>query len=184
MNAILKFPMPEDVQKKRALVADLRPDPVLRTFSRDDSRALLGVAQKVHRGTQILVELVDSHRDVANLAGIETVTIELGSERKNIERILDTLEESEKNQSDVRLSLEGLELLRRTEKLIAEAESNISRFTAPAPSVHQEQPPAAVLGQAGAKSTDAFVWGSLLIVGIMAIGVVVLAITTPGKSDP
>src|SRR6266404_3419802 len=95
MSAILRFPTSEGAQKKKGLAGDIRPEPVLRSFGREDSRALLGVAQKVHHGVGVLLDLVDSHRDTAREAGIETITIELASERKTIERILDTLEHAE-----------------------------------------------------------------------------------------
>lgn len=178
MTALLKFPVPEDAQKKRALVGGLRPDPVLRLFDREDSKSLLGVAQNVHQGTAILIDLVDSHREAARDAGVETVAIELGSERKNIERILDALEESERRGSDTKLSLEGLDLLRRAEKLLAEAQSNISRFTK-----HVPNTPAA-LGQVKASpSSDALLWGSLFLFGAVAVTVAVVAVVSSRKTD-
>lgn len=177
MTAILKFPVPEDAQRKRASAGGLRPDPVLRQFSREDSRSLLGVAQNVHQGIAVLIDLVDSHRDAAREAGVETVAIELGSERKSIERILDALEESERRESDTKLSLEGLDLLRRAEKLLAEAQSNISRFT-------KHVPNPVALGQAKASpSSDALLWGSLFLFGAVAVTVAVVAVVSSGKTD-
>jgi hypothetical protein len=174
MSAVLKFPVSEGVQKKRTLAANVRPDPVLRTFSRDDSRALLGVAQKVCQGISVLLDLVDSHRETARDAGVETVAIELASERKNVERILDTLEESELKGSDAQLSLDGLELLRRSEKLLAEATSNISRFTNHVPSEKKN-----LLGQTGkTPSSDTLLWGSLLLFGAVAVTVAMVAISS------
>lgn len=177
MTAILKFPVPEDAQKKRALAGGLRPDPVLRQFSREDSRSLLGVAQNLHQGIAVLIDLVDSHREAARDAGVETVAIELGSERKNIERILDALEESERRESETKLSLEGLDLLRRAEKLLVEAQSNISRFT-------KHVPNPVVLGQVKASpSSDALLWGSLFLFGAVAVTVAVVAVISSGKTD-
>lgn len=175
MSAVLKFPVPEGVQQKRTLVGNLRPDPVLRTFGREDSRALLLVAQKVFQGISVLLDLVDSHRETARDAGVETVAIELASERKNVERILGTLEEAELKGSDAQLSLEGLELLRRSEKLLAEATSNISRFTKYAPAGPGEKKN--LLGQAAkTPSSDALLWGSLLLFGAVAVTVAIVAI--------
>ena len=171
MSAVLKFPMSEGVQRKRALAGDVLPEPVLRTFSREDSRALLVVAQKVHQGISVLLDLVDSHRETARDAGVETVAIELASERKNVERILDTLEEAEIKGSDAQLSLEGLELLRRSEKLLAEATSNITRFTKYAPAEKKN-----LLGQAKTPSSDTLLWGSLLLFGAVAVTVAIVAI--------
>jgi len=172
MSAVLKFPTQEGVQKKRTLVAGVRPEPVLRSFSREDSHALLGVAQKVHQGTNALLDLVDSHRDTARDAGVETIAIELGSERDNVNRILDSLEESEVRQSDTKLTIEGLELLRRTEKLLADASSNMTKFVGPV----QQKGGRNLLGQGADRlPSDTLIWGSLLVFGVVAIAAVVIA---------
>jgi hypothetical protein len=133
MSALLRFPTQPATERKIALVEDLRPDPVLTTFDREDSRALLGVAQGVWKGLASVQDLIDSDRSLARRVGIETIAIELLAERTRIEGILSALEDAERTQKNAELSFEGLELLRRAEKLLTEASSNISRFTGPMP---------------------------------------------------
>lgn len=176
MNAILKFPTFGDAGKKRDLVDGIRPELVLQAFSREDAHALLGVARKVERGISVLMDLVDGHREVARVAGVESVAIELFSERKNLGRILDALEESERKKSGVELSLEGLEMLRRTEKLVAEAESNVARFSTPGR-------PASLRASSLVLSSDPFLWGTLAF-GAVTLVAVIIAIAFSGKSTP
>lgn len=175
MNPVLRFPVSDDFRRQKALVADVRPEPVLRTLGRDDSRALLEVAKKVHSGLGVLIDFVDNHRDTARDAGVETVAIELGAERKHLESILDTLEESEQAASDAKISLEGLDLLRRSEKLLAEASANINRFTKYVPEQRN------LLGQGVMPSSDSLLWGSLLLFGVVGIAVAIIAVNFSGK---
>ncbi len=177
MNPVLRFPVSGDFHKK----ADVRPEPTLQTFGREDSKLLLGVARKVHDGTKALLDLVDGHRTMAHDAGIETISIELGSERNNVRRILDALEDAEAGSSDVQLSLEGVELLRRTEKLVAEAQSNMGRFVGPmqVEKAQQQQVEKApnLLGKS-TFDTDTLMWGSLAVFGVIIAVVTIIAVQT------
>ncbi len=177
MNPVLRFPVSDDFRNK-AFGADARPEPTLQTFGRDDSKALLGVARKVHDGTKTLLDLVDGHRTMAHDAGIETISIELGSERNSVRRILDALEDAEAGGSDVQLSLEGVELLRRTEKLVAEAQSNLARFVGPAQveKAQQEAEKAPNLLGKSTLDTDTLMWGSVIIFGVIMATVAIIAV--------
>lgn len=131
---VLKFPRPgkdNSGQKERELAFNIREPRVLEKFELGQGQNLLGVAQKVISGCKALLEFIHANRDLSRQAGIETIAIELQAslENEGFERVLDTLEESAAEGKPVHLSIEGLGRLRRMETLLAEASSNINRFT-------------------------------------------------------
>lgn len=131
---VLKFPRPEkdnSGQKERELAFNIRAPKVIEKFDLGNSQNLLGVAQKVISGCKALLEFIHGNRDLSRQAGIETIAIELQSsiENEGFERVLDALEEAATDGKPVHLSIEGLGRLRRMETLLAEASSNINRFT-------------------------------------------------------
>lgn len=170
MNAnVLKFPAPDrdPSSEKKELIFNYRQRPVLSTFTNDEAKSLLVTAQRVYSGMVELIEFVDAHRETAISAGIETIAMELCAEHVALEEILETLEESVKRNSEAEITLEGLALLRRLEKLIAEASSNILRFTSVEPSHHPS-----LKGPSG--SSD--VMGPFAIFYAIAASLVVVAI--------
>lgn len=131
---VLKFPRPEknnSGQKERELAFNIREPQVLEKFELGQGHNLLGVAQKVISGCKALLEFIQTNRDLSRQAGIETIAIQLQSslENEGFERVLDALEEAASEGKPVQLSIEGLGRLRRMETLLAEASSNINRFT-------------------------------------------------------
>lgn len=171
MSALLKFPTSPALDKKICLIKDIQPDVQLSTFNQQDSAALLEVAQRVWRGLQPLIDLVDSDRALAGQAGIETIAIELMAERGRIGRVKDSLEDASRNQENAQLSMEGLELLRRSEKLLAEASSNITRFTG----VSARKPMGNSI--AADKGSNDLLLGSLLVFGVVLAITVIAAVT-------
>jgi hypothetical protein len=142
LSAVLRFPdAPKPESRKTELVFSFRPKPVMSKFGLDETKKLLATTQRVDAGTQSILEFVDAHRDLAAQAGVETIGIELSSERAALGYAIDALEEGVKKGEGVLLSEGSLALLRRMEKLIAEASSNLSRFSGKA------LPRPAVMGQ-------------------------------------
>jgi hypothetical protein len=169
MGAIHRFP------KAAGLVPEPRPAQVLKRFDRRESADLLKIARRLSESIEVLVEFVDAHRDVSNQAGIETLAIEMGSEKTALGEILDTLEDTVSREEPGEISLEGLALLRRLEKLVAEANSNISRFVSGSPSPRMSG------ASATPDSSDSFLWGSVVFFGIFAVAVVVIGLASSAK---
>lgn len=170
MSAVLKFPValkPES--RKTELVFNYRPKPVLSKFGKTEAEKLLLTAQKVALGMNQLLEFIDSHRADAVASGIETIAVELVSERQALGYMQDTLEDGVKTGEGVSLSEDGLALLRRLEKLISEASSNIARFTgkSPARGMGMTPDPAAV------GAPDLLI--PTIFFGLIAISVIVFA---------
>jgi hypothetical protein len=129
---VLKFPKGESGgSKERELAFNLRGPQKLEKFELGQSQDLLFVAQRVTSGCKALLEFIDLNRDLSRKAGIETIAIELSTslEGEGFERIMDALEEASAEGKPVHLSMDGLARLRRMEALLAEASSNINRFT-------------------------------------------------------
>lgn len=105
--------------------------PGMQVFDQARTRDLLAVLNHVLAAGRALIEFIDSDRNLARTAGVETIGIEvasiLGGDR--IGRLVDTIEESLSRNEPVSLSQEGLAELRRLERLLAEASNNIDRFT-------------------------------------------------------
>jgi hypothetical protein len=176
-GAVLKFPVPDrdpDSEKKE-IVFNYRQKPVHTTFTNTESKGLLFTAQRVYRGMSDLIEFVDSHRETAVEAGIETIAVELVAERGNLEAVIDTFEEGVKKDASVTITLEGLALMRRLEKLVAEASSNISRFTSVVG-------PSSYRPSLSGPSNTSDMMTPLIIFGVVAVSlVVVVALFSPKK---
>lgn len=175
-NALLKFPVPPEPENRRTeLLFNFRQKPTLLKFSREEAARLLGTAQKVESGLWALLDFVDSHRDDASLAGIETITVELVSERVPLGYIQDALEEAVAKDEGVDLTDESVALLRRMEKLLAEANSNVARFSpstmsGPSPS-YSSSPPASM------PSSNDLILPAAIFFGIVALGLIVVVLT-------
>lgn len=115
----------------RSLASNTRPAPVLEAFDQARTRDLLAVAHHALSGGRAFVEFIDSERSLAMQAGIETIGVEVSSilAGKRFDRLVSSLEDSVKENEPAQISLEGLSELRRMERLLAEASSNINRFT-------------------------------------------------------
>lgn len=175
-GSVLKFPVPDrdPSSEKKELVFNYRLKPVHTTFTNTESKGLLLTAQRVYRGMSDLIEFVDSHRETAIEAGIETIAVELAAERGNLEAIIDTFEEGVKKDASVTITLEGLALIRRLEKLVAEASSNISRFTSVGSSSYRPS--------LSGPSSTLDLMTPLIISGVVVVSlVVVVALFSPKK---
>jgi hypothetical protein len=175
MAALLKFPsVPQPESRKTELVFNFRPKPVLSKFEKVEAEKLLATAQRVESGMKALLEFTDSHREDARLSGIETIAVELASERAALENAVDALEDGVKKNEGVFLSENSLALMRRLEKLIAEASSNISRFSG-------KPSPVRSMGQAAAAQTNDLLIPAIFF-GLIALSVIAIAAwTTPRK---
>lgn len=169
MNAVLRFPEPpRQPDRKTELVFSFRPKPVLSTFNVEESKKLLGTAQRVAGALNRLLPYIDSHREEAARIGVETIGIELSSERAELSNVQDALEEAVQKNDSVQLSQSGLELLRRAEKLVAEADQNLSRFGKRPASLGSPASPDLLL--------------PVLFVGMIALGLAVI-VFSPRETD-
>jgi len=152
----------------------IRPKPVLKTFGPDDTLRLLAVARKTWASTEVLIDLVDSNRDAARDAGVETIAIEISSEKAKVIDVLNALEDAAKRGKSVELSNDGLAVLRRAEKLAAEAMSNLQRFA-----------PRSVLGISGSSvpAVPGVPGVGFLVAGLAVVVVVGVAWAFLGRSE-
>lgn len=164
MNAAIhSFPGRDEGRLDASL--GVRPKPTLKKFGPDDTIRLLGVARKTWASTEVLIGLVDSDREAAREAGVETIAIELSSERERLGDVLDALEDAAKHGKSTDLSGEGLACLRRAEKLGAEAMSSLQRFA-----------PRSVLGLSGLSGLSGPSVPALPGAGIMVAGLVLVVV--------
>lgn len=173
MNAALhNFPGRDEGRLDTSL--GVRPKPSLKKFGPADAVRLLGVARKTWASTEVLVDLVDSDREAARDAGVETIAIELSSEKERLGDVLDALEEAARQGKSADISNEGLAVLRRAEKLGAEAMSSLQRFA-----------PRSVLGLSGPSVPGFQVPGAgIMVAGLIIVAVVGLAWSCWGNGDP
>lgn len=126
---------PDDASRKksRELALGNKLAPTFESFSQEHSTSLLGVCRNILERASNLLSYVDDRRDVARLSGVETIAVELSSimEGGRMDRLLDALERSTLNGKPAQISLEGLQTLRRSERLLAEAADSILRFAGP-----------------------------------------------------
>lgn len=152
----------------------VRPKPTLKKFGPDGTVRLLGVARKTWASTEVLIGLVDSDREAARDAGVETIAIELSSERERLGDVLDALEDAARHGKSADISNEGLGCLRRAEKLGAEAMSSLQRFA-----------PRSVAGLSGlaGPSVPALPGAGIMVAGLVAVAVVGIAWAIFGGSE-
>lgn len=150
----------------------VRAKPVLKKFDAQDAVRLLGVARKTWASTQVLSDLVGSDRAAARDAGVETIAIELGTDRARLGDVLDALEDSARTGKPVEISNEGLEVLRRSERLGAEAMSNLARFA-----------PGSLPGLSGSSlpGTGTIVTG--FVTGLVVVSIVAIAWSLFGRGE-
>lgn len=103
----------------------------LEHFTCEQAKSLCRISRQVYRRGKALIEFIDYQRFLSMQAGIETIGIEVASliNSERVERLLDALDDAVEHEEGVDLTPEGLGMLKQVERLLAEAASNISRFT-------------------------------------------------------
>lgn len=187
MNAggLLKFPeKAPDKDAGKALALRARALPSLQAFDVDASKDLLGVCQAVIENARELLAFVDGNRAVAKQAGIETIAIELSGilEGGGLDRIQASLEHSALKDRSAQITLEGLARLRRAESLLAEANSNISKYSGRWKGKVLEHD--ALSGddvERAPGSSDLSLW--IPFVALTAVAIIVVALVMESKKD-
>lgn len=139
-----------------------------------NTKKLLGLSKYVMQGGRALIDFVDYNRTSARQAGVETIAVELSGiiDSGKIQSVYDSLHEAAFSGRDSKLSREGLTYLRRSERLLAEATSNLVRFSGISPGNLG-------LGRGnfslGASESAGFPTG-LLIIGTIIAVIILLAI--------
>jgi hypothetical protein len=123
-------PSPEGRARSKALALNLRPPQSFETFDEGKTKDLLGVARTSLDNAQAILEFTDANRQTARQAGIETIAVEIAAllQGERLERVLDALETSASREKPVQLSGDGLGVLRRLERLAAEAGRNLALY--------------------------------------------------------
>jgi hypothetical protein len=101
----------------------------------ESSRRLLGVTKDIEEAGRLLIEYTDMNRADARLSGIETIAIEIGSilEGGKLRQVRDALEEALEKSETPSISTEAFSKMCRAERLVADAELNLARFTGARP---------------------------------------------------
>lgn len=128
-GAVHKFPLAEN--HRDGLGPPPAQAPVVVSLGNVESSELLKISRDVLRRGRSLVDFLDSHRDVARQAGVETLAVEISGvlEGGRLQAVVDTLEESSRREATAQVSMEGFDAMRRVETLLAEAVRNIDRFS-------------------------------------------------------
>lgn len=107
------------------------PVPTKEPISNGRTVELLSISKKVMEGTRELLAFVDDNRDAARLAGVETIAIELAAmmEGERLTRVHSTLEKATLSGKDAEVTMDGIDRLKRAEKLLAEASGAIKKTT-------------------------------------------------------
>lgn len=128
-GAVHKFPLAEN--HKDGLGQVPSTPPVIVSLGNTEGSELLKISRDVLRRGRSLVDFLDSHRDVARQAGVETLAVEISGvlEGGRLQAVVDTLEESSRREATAQVSMEGFDAMRRVETLLAEAVRNIDRFS-------------------------------------------------------
>jgi hypothetical protein len=113
----------------------MEPSLILDAIDYLNTKKLLSLSKYVMQGGRALVEFVDYNRTAARTAGVETIAVELSGiiDSGHIQSVYDSLHEAAFSGRESKLSREGLTYLRRSERLLAEATSNLVRFSGAAP---------------------------------------------------
>lgn len=160
----------------------------LEHFTCEQAKSLCRIARQVYRRGKALIEFIDHQRFMSMQAGIETIGIEVASliNSERVDRLLDALDDAIEEEEGVDLTPEGLGMLKQVERLLAEAASNISRFTnAASPDWAQigDTLGRPALGQAQARSgsnMDLFsmVGAAAVLFGALALAVLVIKLAS------
>lgn len=172
MGAVLRFPIQSQPHLQGSL---LPPVPPLEELDPEKTRYLHGIAENIARGSRALVDFMDVHRDVARAAGIEAITVELSGiiDGHRLEPVTDELGESARLGKSSELSAEGFYYLTRAEKLLAQAQADLARYTGGTiaqPFVSK------ALGQANLPAPASTQDNTIIIIALAIIAIAIIAL--------
>ncbi len=175
--AILQFPDAfGNSQKRGQPVCSVPEMPTLDRFDHVATAELFKISKAVKDSASELIEFVDTNRQMARMAGIETIAIEVSTllEGDRLAGVLDALRDAGSKGREAELTQEGLSRLRRAEKLIAEANSNIKTYLGN-PSQKSQIPEMSgaynhfVAQSRFSSSNDSSVWMPFVLIGAISI---------------
>jgi|SRR3990170_3425399 len=157
-----------------AMEGDFTDIPLHQLLAYENAKRLHGIVKYVMDGSRTLVDFVDYNRITARDLGIETIAVELSSlgDSGRLEGIKDALEESLRTQKQPQLTVDGLTVLRRAEKLLADAARELAHYTNYAP-VGSQNLISPSMGQASGSNAGL---QSLIIGGAILGGFIILAV--------
>lgn len=111
-----------------ALMAGSEPPPVFESVDVQSAGRLLETCRSVIAGGRALVEFTDLNRDLSRRSGVETVSVELAGllDSSRLDQVRDALEESVMKGRKAMITQDGLQCLRRGERLLSEAKHALS----------------------------------------------------------
>lgn len=185
MNAVLhRFPFPNPG-------TNWSPDTPIsmeaETFEPARAAELNDAVQNLIRQSEVILDLLQSDRDLVRRIGIESLCVEIIAilEGDKFDRVASAVEESAQKNKPLTLTRDGLSRIRRLEVLVAEADRNIGRF------VPVRQSRGSNLGSLGQASSpgqmDGFFMGAMVVLGALAVtilgAVAVTYIISTTKAD-
>lgn len=147
---------------------DTDPQLILDAIDYLNTKKLVSLSRYVIQGSRALIDFVDYNRPMARQAGVETIAVELSGiiDSGRIQTVYDSLQESALKGRESKLSREGLTYLRRSERLLAEATSNLVRYAGVVPGRSLN----GTFSLKGAESSD-FPTALVIIGAILAIAI-------------
>jgi hypothetical protein len=188
---VLKFPSPNaapiiagggaalKLASKKPRECILPPPPPLDSYKYEDAVDLFDIAKTIKKKAGELISYVDDNRGAARKAGIEVLTVQIGSilEGGRFQRVYDALEEAVQNQTSVTLTREGVDKLNRLERLMAEADGIVVGYVGGGKRIGR-----ALGSDYGPEPSDISKWIPVLIIGIAGIVGVIAILAMSQKS--
>lgn len=182
MGDVLHFPSSFEGTSALRLPCPPPELPALQKFDPGLTSDLYHLASGVHERSVDLIKFIDSDRLLAREAGIETIAIELSAilEGDGLRRMIGTLRDAASRGQSSEITFDGLERLRRAEKLLTDAAASVESFTRLKPLAKSES----YLGQEVSKPTggDHLIWIPIVVIGVIGI-VGIISTITKGPSE-
>lgn len=184
---LLKFPIKAKPSSAPPPPPSIRPAATFESIDIQNAQEMLKLLQGIMTESDRLLDFVDTHRDVARQAGIESIGIEISSmlEGEKLDAVVDALETAVEKGVPANISQQGLARIRRIERLVAEAASNITRFSdhdlGTAEALGGRLPLSKLAGIGGSFPSAAGgfpLWVPFVFLGLVAIGAIAYGIAS------
>jgi hypothetical protein len=164
--AVLRFPgMGGPARKAAAPAPTAAPPPAVDSFDAQKAKTLGAILERAVERSKVLTDLLRDDRELAALAGIEGIAIEIQAllESDRFGRVRDALGEAVRLAEGATVTHEGLAKLHRLEALVSEGTQTLGRSSVQGPSLGSRR-----LSQAGS-SNDLILYGAIFMLGAVAL---------------
>jgi hypothetical protein len=175
-GALLRFPV-----KLSGTPAEPGPSETFETLDPIRTKDLDALLSTIFSRIDRLTRLLDDDREQVRRLGIESLAVELIAihEGGRLQAVRDELGDALRHRRSARITPEGMDYVRRSERLAAEAEKALAQLPATPKLAGRDLLVRPGLGV----STDALLWGPIVLFGLVAVGLVVYQIVA-GPKEP